>query len=169
MITTTKKRPKFEPDVCECCQQTTNYPMALDKGTAFIVLAVCKAQYESEDGKVHLLSRAFRSPDAGGFESYHEMLNAGYLTFRMVGNATRAVRHGLIYMVVKGSGEYALTRKGAQFLSGEPVPRLAVIDKATHTLLRYENPEEDTTTFSHCMRKEPNFWRMDLDYLKRMV
>lgn len=151
------EQKKFEPPVCGHCGQTTQYEMRIDRGSALIVLAVGNAVRAKDKNLVHLLGESVQSPKEGGYETWREMVADGRMTFRMVCNASRPVRFGLIRPVKQGSGEYFLTPRGAQFLQGKPVPRRAVIDKKTHHKLYYRI-EEDVVTIGELLGKDADFW-----------
>lgn len=155
-----KDLPPFEESKCECCGQTTDYAVALDRGTALIVLAIYNAVRKKNKNKVHLRKEMeCRDKD---YSSYRDMVSDGHMTSRMIDNVLRAKYHGLVAQVDGGGqGEYLITPKGARFLRNEQLPRIAVIDKATHTKKQYWNEIEDRTTFTELMRKETPFWNIE--------
>lgn len=160
--------PKFVPDICPHCTQSTNYAMCLDKGTAAIVVALANAVAKKNQNCIHLLGEiSIASPKAGGYDSYDAMLMDGMMTFRMVCNATRAVRHGLIYPVEDGSGNYLLTAKGAKFLRGEPIPRVAIVNKGTHSKEGYYYENEDRITIKDLMKRDEEFWVGEIAKLEK--
>lgn len=158
----TKQRQKFTPPVCECCKQTTQYDLGLDRGSAMIVLALYNAVHRLNRNKIHVGDEMVR-PEKD-FASYRDMIAGGWMTFKMEGNLSRPKRHGLI---AQGDdpGIWLITPKGADFLRGKEVPRVAIIDKTTGHKAFYLNETEDRTTFGQLMRKETPFW--DLSHLDR--
>lgn len=151
------KRNKFEPEVCECCKQTKNYALALDRGTALIILAIYNAVRRKNENKVHIQKEMVVL--ASDFPSYRDMVAGGFMTSIMWSNVSRARYHGLVAFVDGGGdGEYLITKKGAKFLRGERIPRTAIIDKATGHKSHYLEPETDTITFAECMKRETPFW-----------
>lgn len=80
-------------------------------------------------------------------------------------NVTKLVRHGLIAHVAKAKGSagyFLLTRKGAGFLRGEPIPKYAIIEKAfkgqkSH-LLEYFKPELHTCIVYEFADPEMPMW-----------
>lgn len=143
---------KFKPTICECCKQTTDYALNLDKGTAHIMIAIANAVKFKNLNRVHL--RNDMEANAKDFSNYREMISEGRITSRMIDNILRAKYHGLVAQVDGGgAGEYLLTPKGARFLKGEPMPRTAVVDKATHSK-KYYYDEDDKVTIFELLRKE---------------
>lgn len=151
------KKNKFKADVCVDCTQTKNYLLCLDKGAALILLGIANAVDRLGRNRVHLQKEV--EGNVKDFGSITEMINKGYLTSVMVGNATRARYHGLIAFVERdgGTGEYLLTKKGAAFLRGARVPRAAIIDKVAGHNAGYWDPENDTVTIFQLL-KESKTW-----------
>lgn len=149
--------PKFKSKVCITCNQTENYLLALDRGTALFLLAMSHAVRRLGRNKVHLQKELEASLKE--FGSVKEMVEAGYMYSAMVRNAPRARYHGLIAFVERegGTGEYLITRKGAAFLHGTPAPRCAVINKTTKHNAGYWNEQHDTTTI-FALLKESSTW-----------
>ncbi len=106
---------KFTPDVCPCCTQTTNYLLAIDRGTVNIVKKIALFIGSKGINIVH---------------PRNEMEGHG-MTSNEVGNLTRARAHGLIAAVPGNPGNYCLTTKGAEFLKGAIVPQFAIRDKVS--------------------------------------
>ena len=168
MSTAAKKFPAFVPEVCECCRQTKNYDLKLDRGTAMIVLAIYNRVQDKRENRVHIQEEMVVMP--ADFPSYREIVAAGCMTPIMWSNVSRARYHGLVAFVDGGGdGEYLITPKGAKFLRNEPVPRVAIIDKATGHKAYYLREEEDVITFSQLMRKETPFWDLDDIALRRIA
>ena len=149
------KRKKFVPDVCPHCTQTTNYDLALDRGSALIVLAVYNAVRRLDRNRIHVGNEMVRP--ATDFPSYRDMVAGGWMTFKMEGNMSRPGRHGLITKATD-TGEWLITPKGARFLRGEAVPRVAIVDKTTGHKAYYLNEDTDRVTFSDLMKREVPFW-----------
>lgn len=149
---------KFEPSVCGGCTQTTDYDLAMDRGTALIVLAVYNAVRKKGKNRIHVVNEMLCDP--ADYASYREMVEDGRMTLRMIGNVPRARYHGLLAFSDKHSGEYLITPKGAKFLRNEKIPRVAIIDKVTHTKKAYLNEERDTITFTQAMKRETPFWNI---------
>lgn len=97
------------------------------------------------------------------FANYKDMVAGGKMTTRMEGNKSRARFHGLIASI--GEGEFVLT---AKFLRGEPVPRVAMIDKVTGYNVGYWN-ESDTVTFAELMSGHTPFWNLSNSILDRAL
>jgi len=159
MKTEKKRLPKFVAEVCDGCEQTKTYDLGLDRGTAFIVLALYNAIQIKDENRVHIdKEMVARKED---FESWEDMISSGHMTSSMQHNVPRARYHGLIAFVDKGTGEYLLTPKGARFLRGEAVPRIAIVDKKTHKKLAYWNEDDDQVTFRSLMKKTEPFWNLN--------
>ena len=135
---------KFEPNKCECCGLTTNYLLAIDKGTIEILKAVSRAIGDKGINIVH---------------ANKELIEKGYLTPLQRGNMSRPRAHGLIAMV-KGDGmkgNYLLTSKGAKFLRGEiRIPKYAIMNKVTSHQAGYFEAEEHTVGVNDYMEGE--YW-----------
>jgi hypothetical protein len=153
-------RPKHVPHVCEACSQTTTYAMALDRGTAHIVLAVFNAVRRLDRNRVHIDKEMVALKH--DWPSYQEMIEGGCMTSSMQHNVPRARYHGLIAFADRGSGEYLLTPKGAAFLRGEPVPKVVIVDKAKKKNAGYFEPE-GIVTWAQLVRKEP-YWAKGFDF-----
>jgi len=115
---------KYEPKKCEHCTQTLDYALALDRGTALIVLAVHYAIRRLGRNSVHLVKDMLESE----YQSINQLVSEGKMTMRMIGNATRARYHGLIAFGDE-PGTYVLTHKGREFVHMAPVKHTAIIDK----------------------------------------
>lgn len=159
------KRSIHEPTMCSHCGQTTDYALPLDRGTALIVLAVYNAVQRLDRNRVHLINDMLCMPEE--YADYRAMVHTGHMTARMIGNSSRARYHGLIAFADE-SGEYLITPKGRDFLLGSKVPRIAIIDKKTHTKKIYLDPENDRTGFLELMGSVGTpFWDIDRDVAYR--
>lgn len=156
---------KFIPAVCEHCNQTTEYKLALDGGSAWIVIAIANAVRNKGQNRVKLSDiEVLQSqwPDVA------KRSFAGYMTGTQAGNASRPRYHGLIALIDDEPNTYVLTRKGARFLRNEPVPHIAIIDKATSAKKYYLNEEVDTITLQQLVRSsEIPYWEGELAHLEK--
>ena len=118
---------KFIPTMCPCCSQSTTYVLAIDKGTVDIVKKIALFIGQKGINVVHP----------------RKEMEGTYLTSNQVGNLSRARFHGLIAAVRSNPGNYLLTRKGAQFLHGESIPKYAVISKAEGCQIGYFDEEKE--------------------------
>jgi hypothetical protein len=155
--------PLFTPHTCSECGQTTDYDLPLDKGSAMIVMAVANAVRRLNKNSVHF-ERDMLGTHEGG-ESYFSMIRGGYMTPMMARNIARPRYHGLIAFVEKGTGEYLLTRKGADFIRGAPVKRIALIDKVLGKNAGYLETGGETT-IHELLRKETPMWAANLEELR---
>lgn len=144
-----KNKYNFKPLVCECCGQAKTYLLPLDWGTKVIVQAVARKIRLKKINTVHP-TKEMEVPATEW--TYERALKEGVLTSKQIGNLTRARVHGLLAKNKKEAGNWILTTKGAKFLKGEMVPKLAEILK-TQTVngkrshkMRYFEPEKHTTT-----------------------
>lgn len=149
------KRKKWISSVCDHCGQTKDYALPLARGTALMVLALFNAVRKKNKNRVHVGDEMVCDPKA--YRSYRDMVQDGKMTFKMEGNMTTLHRHGLAAKT-DDEGVWLLTKKGAKFLRGEPVPRVAIIDKTTGHKAFYLDEQNDVTTFGELMRKETPFW-----------
>lgn len=147
------KIPPFEPEVCSDCGQTKNYALAMDKGSSHIVIALASAVERLGRNSIHLVKECLANPSS--FNSQRDMLEGGYMTMRMIGNASRPRYHGLIAFG-KESGEYCLTTKGYQFLRGHLIPRTAIIDKVKSVNAGYYLPAGEVG-INDLLKEEP-YW-----------
>lgn len=154
----------FTPHTCPTCSQTMDYAMALDKGSALIVLAIANAVRRLGRNKVHIDHEAIGQHEGG--ESFFAMIREGYMTPTMQHNVARPRYHGLIAFVERGSGEYLLTRKGADFLRGEPVKKVAIIDKVHGKNAGYLE-EAGTVTIDELLSDKGGLWAGNLGELRQ--
>ena len=129
------KSIKYSPDKCEHCQQTTTYASMLNRGIMDIVQSIANAIGRKGINAIHPMKEMLAKP---GEASSRELVRMGKLTPRQIGNITHACRHGLITRLSE-TGTFCLTKKGAAFLRGEPVPLVAIISKQTHHNIDYLN------------------------------
>lgn len=150
-------KKRFIADVCPHCQQTKNYLLSLDRGTALIMVALGHAVRRLGRNRVHL-QREMECA-RGQFPNVQKMVQNGYLDSVMVRNVPRARYHGLVAFADRegGTGEYLLTRKGSEFLQGAEVPRCAIIDKTTHHNAGYWDELGDRTTLLQLLRESQNW------------
>ncbi len=145
---------QFKKTICDHCHQSVDYTLTLDAGTAHFMLALANAVRRLGRNRVHIQKEMEGRPEE--FDSYNGMLREGYMTSRMEGNSSRPRFHGLIAKT-ENRGEYLITRKGAAFLRGVPVPRTAIVSKVTgHNVGYVEDAGE--ATISQVLVKEPYWW-----------
>lgn len=123
-------KAEYKPEICECCGQSTTYVIGIDKGTTEIVKAIAKFIGKKGINAVHP----------------RKEMEGLTLTSNQVGNLSRPRFHGLIAHLDGESGNYVLTRKGAQFLRGERVPKYAIVSKSEGKQVGYFEPELYTVT-----------------------
>lgn len=144
----------FTPPVCECCKQTKQVLYTVDLGTADLVKAVLTRVKLQGFNKVHLRSMEVKQSEY----SHERMLREGVITSSMYANSIRAHKHGLIAQVEGESGYWAITRKGAAFLKGEPVPQYAIQNKITKHIDGYFMPETFRVTIHQLKRANQPYW-----------
>ncbi len=124
---------KFKSPRCQCCGQTTQYIVRIDRGAVDILKAMAR--------KIHMKGVNAVNPrkemEVGSREkiNYKDMVTMGMMTSIHVGNLSKARFHGLIARIE--SGQYCITDKGFAFLKGEKVPKFAVVDKTTSSNIGY--------------------------------
>jgi len=128
---------KFKSPICEHCTQTTQYALAVDRGTVDILKAISVRIKIKGVNEVH----PRKEMEYGGRETinYKDMVTLGVITSNQVGNLSRARFHGLIARVKERPGTYCMTDKGERFLTGEAIPKFAIIDKTTKSQVGYWN------------------------------
>lgn len=137
---------KYQPKTCVSCGQTTTYELVIDRGTVDILKAISVAIRKKGVNLVHprkemeVTSRQV---------PYEEMVRDGKLTSNQVGNLSRARFHGLIAAVKGKPGTYCLTPKGAGFLRGEEIPRIAIISKSEGHNVGYFEEQAIRCTIRH--------------------
>lgn len=170
-----KNKYNFEPEICDCCGQAKTYLLPIDWGTAVIVKAVAAKVREKQINIVHP-TKEMEVP--GKAWTYDRAITEGVLTSTQIGNFTRARVHGLIARREGEAGNWVLTRKGAQFLRGERIPRLAVIEKSRKTeggrshKQSYFKPEEFNCTIQeivHPGSKFPVWEGIDFDIVEGRI
>lgn len=149
-------REKYTPERCDNprCGQTITYLLALDRGTADIMKAFSIAVWKKGANVIHPRKEM---EIAGRGVTYEEAVREGHLTSNQVGNLSRAHRHGLIAKVKGLPGNWLLTSKGAKFLHGEPVPKFAIISKATGHQIGYWDQERYQVTIKD-FRPDHEYW-----------
>lgn len=130
----------FEPDVCICCNQTTNYLLPLDKGSANIMKKIARAIQKKGINCVHLAKE-------------------GVLNHSELCNIIRPRFHGLVAHVEGENmqGNFCLTRKGGSFLRGESVAKYAIVSKAESQTTGYFKSEEHQVTINE-FNSEDDYW-----------
>jgi hypothetical protein len=133
----------YEAEICEHCLQTTTYAIAIDKGTVDIVSKMADFIGKKGINTVHP----------------RKEMEGSYLTSNQVGNLSRPRLHGLIAKVKGESGNYLLTTKGAEFLRGKAISRVAIVQKATgkteKSTIGYL--QDDMVTLD-CFRTSVEYW-----------
>lgn len=152
-----KNKYNFKPLVCECCGQAKTYALPIDWGTRVIVEAVARKIRLKKINTVHP-TKEMEVPAREW--TYRRAITEGVLTSTQIGNLTRARVHGLLAKNEKEPGNWVLTTKGAKFLKGERIPKIAEILK-TQTVngkpshkMRYYEPEKYTTTIHEIQKPE---------------
>ncbi len=121
-----KNQYNFEATVCECCEQAKNYILPIDWGTAVIVKAFAAHIRNKGINMVHP-TKEMEVPAKEW--TYDRAIREGVLTSTQIGNFTRARVHGLLARTKDEPGNWVLTRKGAQFLRGVRIAKLAIVEK----------------------------------------
>lgn len=129
---------------CETCGQRIGYGSRVSRGTAHVMQAIYRRVKEKNLNAVHIEK---------------ELMAKGILTKTQAGNRTHLVRLGLIIDLPE-TGNYAITRRGQDFLNGKPVPREAFTkkttkDKHSHTLFT-----SDETITIHDVLKKGEYWEV---------
>jgi hypothetical protein len=144
----------FDPTVCEHCLQTTNYCTQIDRGIADIMRAFAIAIRTKGINLIHPVKEM--QADAGTATA--EAVAWGKLTRSMGANLSRARYHGLLARSSGKKGNWMITRKGIDFLSGRPIPRVVIIDKITGSTMGYFNMEEDQVTINKITKENGPYW-----------
>lgn len=153
------KIQKYKSPICPHCGQTTNYDLNLDKGIAYLLIALYNRVRLNGKNDVHIQNEM--AVDRSISSNPEELATAGLITFKMEKNVARARKHGLIAFVERGSGRYLITGKGANFLRGESVPKTAIIRKGGSNE-GYWFSDINKTTMQELIKKAP-FWDVDVD------
>lgn len=119
---------KYTPEFCDHCRQQKTYLLPIDRGTTMLVQALARAIRLKGINCIHPGKEMQVLPKDW---NYNLALFQGKLTLRQSNNLTRPRIHGLVAEVDGEPGNWCLTRKGGQFLRGEPVKRYAVVVKST--------------------------------------
>lgn len=162
--------------MCDHCGQAETYLLPIDFGTAVIVKAVAAKIRLKGINIVHPTKEMEVPSDEW---SYKRAIAEGVLTSMQIGNFTRARVHGLIARHHTETGNWLLTRKGAAFLRGDVIPRLAVIRKNRKTdenarshKEEYFEPETYTCTVHEITQKGSGYpvWEgIDFDIVEGRI
>jgi hypothetical protein len=150
-----KLKEPYQPAICPHCHQSLTYLLPIDLGTVEIVRAIAVAIYRKNINAIHP-RKEMECRLAPGAD-FRDMIKEGMLTSNMVGNLSRPRFHGLIAKIKDNPGNYCLTTKGARFLRGLGVPRLAVISKEERRQVGYYLPDEHMVTIHDFVADDP-FW-----------
>ncbi len=120
-------KEKFVANVCEECGQAVEYIIPVDKGTVTIVKALARFIQKKGINFVHP-TKEMEVPAKEW--TYTRAITEGVLTSTQIGNLTRPRVHGLIAKVEGEAGNWCITKKGQDFLSGKVIPRFAIISKS---------------------------------------
>lgn len=153
------KNPKFIPEQCDHCHQTTEYRSGMDRGSAWIVIAIAAAQRINNQKEVHLKNQMLALKEQ--WSSLYHMAHGGKMTATMIDNVLVPKYHGLVAQG-KEPGTYLLTRKGAKFLAGEPITRYVLVDKLTHSKKAEWQPEIKVTIRELLKSDEIPWWEGEL-------
>ena len=132
------KNLEFKANKCECCEQTTNYLVSIDRGTIEIMKKIARAIEKKGVNCIHLVKE--------------DVLNHSELC-----NIVRPRYHGLLAHKQGLTGNFALTRKGLDFLNGKPIQKYAVVSKVNKCLESYYEPEKFQVSISS-FNKEDEYW-----------
>lgn len=134
-------KTEYKPEICECCNQSTTYLIAIDRGTVDIVKAIA------------------RFIGTKGINAVHprKEMEGKYLTSNQVGNLSRPRFHGLIAHLDGESGNYVLTRKGSDFLRGKVIPKYAIVSKSEGKQIGYFEPETEKVSI-HSFNQTGDYW-----------
>lgn len=121
-----KNNINFNSEICECCGQAKTYLLPIDSGVIMIVKALAIAIRTKGINIIHPTKEMEVPASKWNFE---RAMNEGVLTSNQIGNFTKARVHGLVAKFIDHPGNWLLTRKGAQFLRGERVPKFAIVQK----------------------------------------
>ena len=133
-----KKQDEYIPERCKDCGQTKFYLLPIDKGSAENLHAIAKAIRDKGINCIH----PRKEMEVPRTPNRDLMIKDGHITSNMVGNLSRLRFHGLIARTGDQSGNYCMTRKGADFRRGKLIPRYAEINKKTKHKERYWMPEK---------------------------
>ena len=168
-----KNKYDFEPEICEHCGQAKTYLLPIDYGTALIVKAVAAA---IRNKKINLVHPVKEMEVSAKDWNYKRAIMEGVLTSNQIGNFTRARVHGLIARSKDEPGNWLLTRKGALFLKGEEVPRLAIIEKSRKVdggrshKQDYYKPDEFRCTVKEMSKPNLPYWEgIDFDIVEGRI
>jgi hypothetical protein len=169
-----KKNPYgYSEQVCDCCGQAKTYLLPVDYGTALIVKAV--AAYVRHKG-INVVHPTKEMEVPAREWSPTRAVREGVLTSTQIGNFTRARVHGLIAKYRQEPGNWVLTSKGARFLKGERIPKLAIVEKtkkgdASHKQ-DYHMPDDFNVTIHELTdpRSDEPMWNgIDFDILEGRI
>lgn len=129
---------------CEACGQRLGYGSRVSRGMAHIMQAMYRKAKEKNLNAVHIEK---------------ELMATGILTKSQAGNRTHLVRLGLIIDLPE-TGNYAITRRGQDFLNGKPVPREAWTRKTTKDKHSHTVFSSDETVTVHDVLRKGEYWEV---------
>jgi len=129
---------------CETCGQRIGYGSRISRGTAHVMQAIYRRVKEKNLNAVHIEK---------------ELMATGIITKTQAGNRTHLVRLGLI-IDLPDTGNYAITRRGQDFLNGKPVPREAFTKKTTKDKHSHALFTSDEMVTIHEVLKKGEYWEV---------
>jgi predicted transcriptional regulator len=106
----------MEHQNCPNCGQSITYELAIDKGSCDILKALAREIGKKKMNVIH---------------PSKEMAKPGIISARQLDNLVRLKFNGLVAHIDGERGNYCITNKGFDFLSGEPISKAVTIKKRT--------------------------------------
>lgn len=133
-------------EYCQSCGSRLTYELSIDKGTVKILKTIAKAIKAKGINVINIAK---------------EVLGNG-LDHNEIGNISRPRYHGLVAKVPGQVSNYALTRKGIDFLNGLPIQKTVIIRKGgilkpTHVI----GHSDELVTINQIEKTWGEYWSAD--------
>lgn len=147
---------EYKAQRCPHCGQTETWLAKMSQGQEELLKAIATAIKRKGINVIHTAKEIVRKDGT----KTKELNIAGYITPSQNSNLTTIRSHGLIAKIQNNSGAYCLTTKGAQFLKGQPIPKVAVVSKVEKKQIGYLIPDETDPKNWYIVGKDNNegYW-----------
>lgn len=121
------------------------YRSGVSRGTVKVLKMIFKKVAEKDTNAIHIEK---------------ELVQRGFLTGNEGRNCTHMVRLGPIAHVEGEPGNYCLTRKGVDFLNGNPIPKYVTVAKRTESHGSRTVTHSEETCVIQDFNKAGEYWEV---------
>jgi len=129
---------KTDEKICPTCGQTTKTKSSLNKAMAHEMI---------------IIGKFIKQKGINVFHPTKELVDGGLMNFNQRTNMVHISNNGLVAPLKGEPGNWVLTRKGMNFLKGEKIPKVAIVDKSTKITIDHEGE-----TDIHQLLKGGGYW-----------